>query len=324
MPLVLPLRAPLILPLHGYGFWAGRPSWAPPSAAFAGDLLGGRYWRTARPTCVRASDGYAQTAGGVWTRFGPGELRLTDRGLLVPEPAATELDSNNQMTGAVIGTATLPVGWSTVGAGLIKEVVATGMAGGIAFVDIRLHSGGASIVEGSWWIRTSASLTGIVGEIHTQMRLAMIATPAVAGLSFTSIYMDNPGGAPAVLENRTSLTAELTEFSDAPIGTIVTPGTSLAPWLRWHFTPSVRDFTVRVAWPSYRTSPIDSLIATTGASATRAADTVSITAPAGSYALHLVMDDASETVLPGWTPATPLPLTLTQGKYVTSYYGVVA
>lgn len=69
---------------------------------------------------------------------------------------------------------------------------------------------------------------------------------------------------------------------------------------------------------------IGSPIVTGAAIATRAADTVSIEAPSGSYALHLVMDDASETVLPGWAPADPLPLNLPQGKYITSYYGVAA
>ena len=100
--------------------WAKR-GWASPGSQFlraaeqlgatdAWDFVDGVYVRSGRATpdpgltVTRASSGYAETAGGVLVSFASGELRRTDRGVLV-EGART-----NGLTHSL----TLQTGWAAL------------------------------------------------------------------------------------------------------------------------------------------------------------------------------------------------------------------
>ncbi len=76
--------------------WLGsvRPAWLRPGAIYGADFARDRYYG-GRPSCSRASDGYAETVGGLLLAFGPSVLRRTDRGLLV-EAARTNLTIRSQ------------------------------------------------------------------------------------------------------------------------------------------------------------------------------------------------------------------------------------
>lgn len=310
-----------------------RPAWAPPGSLFAGDLLGGRYWRTARPTCVRASDGYAQTAGGAWVKHGSNELRLTDKGLLVPEPSRTERIANNQMVGAVVGSpGTPPSGWMVSVSGATSpfwSVTGTGTWNGLPTVDVRYGCAPGS-VSVAWWLiyQTYIDQPEAGMSLYASVHLAKV-DQAIPLTGTTTSDLEISGGAVVTgsKQQAVALTSTLQKFTMTPV-TITQKGTTIRYMLRIGFDPDNtigRDFTIRAALPSLSYTPIDSPIATTGtAPVTRAADTISLSAPAGTYNLHLRMDDASETVLSGWTPSDPLPLNLPQGKYIVGYYGVAA
>lgn len=81
----------------------GRPAWAPENAAFLIDGVNDRAWinghtynslaamiASADADFTRASSGYAESVSGALTAFGSGQLRRSDKGLLI-EPARTNL-----------------------------------------------------------------------------------------------------------------------------------------------------------------------------------------------------------------------------------------
>jgi hypothetical protein len=202
------------------------------------------------------------------------------RGLLV-EPGATNTVRNNSMAGAVAGTpGTLPTNWITTDGGLTREIVGTGTEGGITYIDIR-YSGTASATTIDFRFESNTGIVASSGQTWSQsywVRLMTSPTP--------------PTGYFHQMFERTAAGAFVTSGSTSFIAT-----TSLA---RYTFTRTLSgggtvervqpsfganvvngntyDFTIRIGWPQMETGSVaTSPIVTTGSTASRVADVVTLT-----------------------------------------------
>src|ERR1044072_2556096 len=89
-----------------------------PQATIDMDFARGRYFGKTLSdlTFTRALAAYAEDAGGVYTQFGSGAPRITNKGFLIEE-ARTNSIRNNSAQGATIGVVgsggALPTNWNT-------------------------------------------------------------------------------------------------------------------------------------------------------------------------------------------------------------------
>lgn len=294
------------------------PNWAPEGAMFAGQPIAGaeRYWRAGAPATDRNSPAYALNNAGVWVPFAADVSRITDRGLWVPEPARTNHIPDNAGLG---GT-----GWSSQR---------------LTFADQGDDVWRANVEElhNNCYFRWSN--VSVVDETNT--RSIFVKSDGVTTVELTS-YSFNPASEPwqrVVLTFATGVVSASGGIA-APTkyGAIAYPD----GWYRIWFAQDVIEagytyqtmFNIRLGNDSINSgllfkfpqievgSAPTSPIRTTGSAATRPAEIVTIpNVPAGAYDLHLLLDDESEEVIPGWTPADPLPLDLPQGRYIVEYWG---
>jgi hypothetical protein len=201
------------------------------------------------------------------------------RGLLV-EPGATNSIRNNTMVGAVAGSpGTMPTNWTTVDAGLTREVLGTGTENGVNYIDIK-YSGTASGTTLEIRTDANAAIVASNGQVWTQSYfIKTLASPTP------------PVGYLHIMNERTGAGAFVTSGSSS-----FTPTTSLA---RYRFTRTLAgggtvervqatlaislvngnsyDFSFRIGWPQMeRESLATSPIITTGSTANRSADSVTL------------------------------------------------
>jgi hypothetical protein len=194
------------------------------------------------------------------------------------EAAATNSTANNTHVGAVAGTpGTAPTGWSAATlTGLTRELVGTGVANGLPYIDFRLSgTNGATLNNSSWIV---FQFGNVVTAASTQSWTSSVFHQLIAG-SMTGVTL-------RVRLSETDGTSSLANSSQAFTPTSTFTRTSVTRTLNNALTTHAQsllsidaanglaiDFTVRLFAPQLETgSRASSPILTLGATATRAAD----------------------------------------------------
>ena len=251
--------------------------------------------------CTRASTALAQNAAGAWQAFGANQPRITTAGLYVEPAAATNTIRNSTAAGATVGTigsgGVMPTNWSAQAAsGAAYDVVGTGTENGLPYCDIRFHgsnTGGGTVYSGILFETPTAGQGAAVGQVWSASffyRLTAGALPT-SGLSSmgvnvleydsTGTYKGNGvGGYPVTPSSSVQRAIYPRTLQQAAVSGVATGFTfAIAAGIAW-------DFTVRFYVPQLeKASTASSPIITSGAAATRAAETVTFAIPAGTYDL---------------------------------------
>ena len=236
------------------------------------------------------SDGVLQTAATNEPRFDHNPTTGESLGLLVEE-ARTNSIRNNTMVGAVAGTpGTSPTNWAVNGIGtLTQQIVGTGVVGGINYIDIRL-SGTTSTSAVNLRFETNTGATGTNGQTFTYS--CWFARIAGSASNITSItcnsnlydaggaYITSPGF--TGFDSGTNPTSFIRRAGTLTIASATSA--FIQPQIAITFNSGVAiDITLRIGLPQLEQGAFaTSVIPTTGATVTRAADVASITGTAFS------------------------------------------
>ncbi len=246
--------------------WAKR-GWASPGSQFlraaeqlgatdAWDFVDGVYVRSGRATpdsgltVTRASSGYAETAGGVLVPFASGELRRTDRGVLVEGARTNGLTHSltlqtgwAALLGATILSADTFTTTSTYGSGVEPNQALIAAAGTTVTSSVWLSGSGAceitvKDVSGSFGRSLSAlitltstptrySLTRTLVDANAVMEIRSVGTastitvfkPQLEAGAFASSPIDTSGGtatraADLIVANQTGPTYPITLYAE--------------------------------------------------------------------------------------------------------------
>lgn len=228
----------------------GRPGWVKPGASFDSDFASGRYFNQGGAngladflSTTRASSGYAQTSSGLLIPFASNVPRITDQGLLVEEARTNVVLWNRDLTNAA---------WTASNVTVAKDQI------------------GADGVAASASSLTATSANGTVLQAITLGSSARFQSAYVKRLTGTgtiNMTMDNGATWTAIVPTAswTKLTVPTQTLANPTVGfRIVTSGDAIAV-----------DF-VQNENGAFATSPI----LTTTASATRAADVITLTGAA--------------------------------------------
>jgi len=237
-------------------------------------------------TTTRASNAYADNTAGVWSLFGSGVPRITDKGLLV-EGARTNSIRNNSMQGAVAGTpGTVPTNWTLIATGLTISVVGLGIENGVDYIDIRL-SGTTGSTSATLFFDTTTAITAASGQTWSQSLFAALVGGSLANINSTTVTIQERTAAGGFVANNASadfkgsLTSSLARFSST--ATLAGGGTveRTVQVLTIAYSNGVAvDLTLRIGWPQLELGGFSSSpIRTTSGAATRAADNIVLAAP---------------------------------------------
>jgi len=233
------------------------------------------------------SDGLIATAATDAPRFDHNPTTGESLGLLVEE-ARTNSVTNNTMVGAVAGTpGTNPTGWiyaTTQSNGLTISIVGTGVENGINYIDYRFNgttvaspnacamafTNATAATAQTWtsstyWKLAAGSTTGT-----TNWQLGLIESTAVGVFITGAFYSQTAPTSAALITQRPTATRTLS--GGATVGLISYPlNISVAG-------NTAIDFTIRIGLPQLEQGAFaTSVIPTTTATVTRAADVASIT-----------------------------------------------
>jgi hypothetical protein len=202
------------------------------------------------------------------------------RGLLV-EPGATNQIRNNSMAGAVVGTpGTLPTNYLETLSGLTREVVATGTELGVNYVDLRF-SGTSTDTSLRIFMEAAAQIVAANGQVWTNSAfLKVVAAPQPPSSYLLEIFERTSAGGFVTSGGTTVVpTSTLSRFSATRTLSGGVTVERVQPCFRAAISNGVAyDFTIRIGWPQLETGSVaTSPIVTTGSTASRVADVVSLT-----------------------------------------------
>ncbi len=203
-------------------------------------------------------------------------------GKFLSEPARTNSVRNNTMSGAVAGTpGTVPTNWSYSSvAGLTFSVVGSGVENGINYLDVRWVGTTSSIGGIGVLSEPSTSVSAVIGQTWISSAFARLMAGSLANCAFgVGINEVNAGNtyltgssqsitpdSRPLAQSRSSLTRVLTNASTAAVHQYVYSPVSSGVAI---------DVTLRVGMPQLEQGKVmSSVIATTTAAVTRAADSL--------------------------------------------------
>jgi hypothetical protein len=228
--------------------------------------------------------GTLQTATTDVPRFDYDPFTLAAQGFLIEE-SRTNGVRNNTMQGAVAGTpGTNPTNWSvgTTADGLTKEIVGSGISGGINYIDIR------------WYGTSGAGATTTLAAFEANAQIAALNAQTWAGSAFIALvggtltnvsllelrirYNDSGG---AILQpagiSLASATATMQRFSIAQTATDASTAFVNLGVIANFTNSAAVDFTLRIGLPQLEQGAFaTSVIETTTAAVTRSADVASV------------------------------------------------
>ena len=231
------------------------------------------------------SDGLIKSATTNEARFDHNPTTGESLGLLV-EDARTNSLTNNTMGGAVAGTpGTLPTGWPFQASsnGLAVSIVGTGTESGIAYLDWRISGTATAAAVGDICFGRASALTAQAWTGSSYLRLVAGnlsgVTGATIGLIEETVAQTFITGALYSI----SLPTTASLITQRPAASRTLTGGVTVALLRTNLTFNVSsgstvDFTIRIGLPQVEQGAFaTSVIPTTTATVTRAADVASIT-----------------------------------------------
>jgi len=265
-------------------------------------------------TCSRASVGRAYD-GQSWSDFAADQLRYADGGGLYVEPQRINYFRNNTFQGGVAPTTKPNIWLFNVPAGVTATSYAYGVENGIDFADVRFS--GTASATGGITVDGEVSIATAVGDTWTSSGYVALLGNAGIPLTGTNIggRSATSGGSatefPTSANTMSQMTRSMKRFSHT--FTLTVAGTALVNHrtsYNW-FGAGAIDFTVRFgSHQMEKASSATSLITTTGASATREADVVTIALPAGTHSLTFTFDDLTTQTITGCTGNYVIPTNL--------------
>ena len=225
------------------------------------------------------SAGVLQTATTDAPRFDYNPSTLAAQGLLIEESRTNSI-RNNTMQGAAAGTpGTLPTNWGEALGGLTREIVGTGTSNGIAYIDIKF-SGTSTGTQVSIRNEATNQVSASVGQTWTNSTYVAIVGGSTTNVSTVRVRItERDSGGNYLAESSTTFTPTSTLTRYVHTGTL---GNASVAFLESSvfFTFSVGaaiDITLRIGLPQLELGAFaTSVIPTTSASVTRAADVASV------------------------------------------------
>ena len=232
------------------------------------------------------SDGVLQTAATNEPRFDHNPTTGESLGLLVEE-ARTNSIRNNTGVGAVSGTpGTLPTNWTqSNNTGLAANVVGTGTENGITYIDLRVNGTTTGTGQTNIVLETSIGVAATTGQTWSLSSYLKIQAGSLTNVSAINLVLqENTAVGTAVTAG-----AQATTIPTSSLGTYrptftrtLSGGVTVAavmPYIQINInTGLVVDFTLRIGLLQLEQGAFaTSVIPTTTATATRAADVASIT-----------------------------------------------
>lgn len=222
------------------------------------------------------SDGLLKTAAVNEARLVYDPATLAAQGLMVEEQR-TNTTRNNMMVGAVAGTpGTLPTNWTIfANAGLTTSVVSVGTSAGISYVDLRF----SGISNATFYVSVFDGVPAAAssGQVWTESFWCALVAGSTANINSINTSIRQGGGAGFAADTPFTPTATLTRFFST--GTLITGATGVYPGLFLSMASGVAiDITLRIGMPQLELGAFaTSVIPTTTAQATRAADVATMT-----------------------------------------------
>ena len=232
------------------------------------------------------SEGVIQIASTDEPRFDHNPTTGESLGLLVEEQRTNSI-TNNTMVGAVAGTpGTNPTGWFLTGSanGISPEIVGTGVEDGITYVDIRYS--GTSTNSGNFSILASTvtAITAATGQSWTGSAYVKLQAGSLSNLTNTLQSVNGRSSIGAGLESTNSTYTPTSDSLGVQRRTVSitlanasTARISHTIFNAAYASGATIDITLRIGLPQLEQGAFaTSVIPTTTAAATRAADVASI------------------------------------------------
>jgi hypothetical protein len=231
------------------------------------------FTRASTATFVNSS-GVITTAAANVPRFTHDPATLQPQGLLIEEQRTNGI-RNNTMQGAVAGTpGTPPTNWAvSAAAGLTTDVVGTGTANGITWIDLRI-SGTTNAT--SYVLRTAGTgdTAASAGQVWTSSTWAAIAAGSTTNITSINLQVrDNIAASSQAM----SLTSALTRYFHTATLSVGTTGVATTFSITFSSGAAI-DITLRIGLPQLELGAFaTSVIPTTTTALTRNADVASMT-----------------------------------------------
>ena len=254
-------------------------------ASFFLDLLGSTETLDPRITFSRASGGTRTNSSGVLElvganvpRFDYDPVTLQPRGFLIEEQRTNSI-RNNTMVGAVAGTpGTLPTNWasSSIGGISLTEIVSTGVENGIAYVDVRYAGTTSSSASGGITTDGTTQIAALSGQSWASSFYVRLVGGSLNGIaSISNAIQERSSSATLLVATNDAITLTSVMRRVSVMRTLNNASTAFVNQ-QIRITPEsgvAIDITLRIGLPQLELGAKESsVIPTSGAAATRAAD----------------------------------------------------